>query len=286
MSLVAEQLAGEGAFADAAGVGLHDADAFIELELRNAGADGRVGRESGGRGGVGVNAEVDIAQCAELSLEHDGLAGLHRIGEVHGRVAHIVGKGLAVLFEPCHDLVNVYRLVAVAAGDGEVFPLDDIGNAAAQVIEVFKVAHAQRLFHELIGIDRRNAAACRAELLVAEPVLFQAVKELVIGHADGRAVADLEICRAYCYAAGAQTRGLIKQVLKVDDYAGAEDINGVVAKDAGRQQVQDELALVVYHGVACVVAALIADNDVVIFREQIDHAALALIAPVCSHDCS
>ena len=154
------------------------------------------------------------------------------------------------------------------------------------MIEVLKVAHAQRLFHELIGIDRRNAAACRAELLVAEPVLFQSVKELVIGHADGRAVADLEVCRAYCDAAGAQTRGLIKQVLKVDDYAGAEDVDGVVAKDAGRQQVQDELALVVYHGVACVVAALIADNDVVIFREQIDHAALALIAPVCSHDCS
>ena len=176
--------------------------------------------------------------------------------------------------------------MAVAAGDGEVFPLDDIGNAAAQVIEVLKVAHAQGFFHELIGIDRRNAAACRAELLVAEPVLFQAVKELVIGHANGRAVAYLEICRAYCYAAGAQTRGLIKQVLKVDDYAGTEDINGVVAKDAGRQQIQDELTLIIYHGVACVVAALIADNDVVIFREQIDHAALALIAPVCSHDCS
>ena len=63
----------------------------------------------------------------------------------------------------------------------------------------------------------------------------------------------------------AQTRGLIKQVLKVDDYAGTEDINGVVAKDAGRQQIQDELTLIIYHGVACVVAALIADNDVVIF---------------------
>ena len=176
--------------------------------------------------------------------------------------------------------------MTVAAGDGEVFPLDDIGNAAAQVIEVFKVAHAQCFFHELIGIDRRNAAACRTELLVAESVLFQSVKELVIGHADGCAVADLEVFRAYCDTALAQTRGLIKQVLKVDDYASTEDVDGVVAEDAGRQQVQDELALVVYHGVACVVAALIADNDVVIFREQIDHAALALIAPVCSHDCS
>ena len=176
--------------------------------------------------------------------------------------------------------------MAVSAGDGEVFPLDDICNAAAQVIEVFKVAHAQGFFHELIGIDRRNAAAGRAELLVAESVLFQSVKELVIGHADGRAVTYLEICRAYCYAAGAQTSGLIEKVLKVDDYAGAEDVDGVVAENAGRQQIQDELALIIYHGVACVVAALIADNDVVIFREQIDHAALALIAPVCSHDCS
>ena len=40
----------------------------------------------------------------------------------------------------------------------------------------------------------------------------------------------------------------------------------VVAQDAGGQQVQNELALVVDDGVAGVVAALIADDDVILLR--------------------
>lgn len=154
------------------------------------------------------------------------------------------------------------------------------------MVKVFKIAHSDGLFHELIGIHRRNAAAGRAELLIAEPVLFKSVKELVIRHADGSTVADLEVFGAYRNAALTQARCFVKQVLKVDDYAGAEDIDGVVAQDTGGKQVQDELALVVYNGVAGVIAALIADNDIVLFREQVDHTALALIAPVGSNDCS
>ncbi len=107
----------------------------------------------------------------------------------------------------------------------------------------------------------------------------------MVGHADRRAVAYLEVCGAYRNAALAQARGLVKQMLKVDNYSRAEDIDGVVAQDAGRKQVQDKPALVVNDGVTGVVAALIADNYIVFFREQIDHAALALIAPVGSNDC-
>ena len=79
---------------------------------------------------------------------------------------------------------------------------------------------------------------------------------------------------------------MAEKMLKVDDDAGAEYVHGVVAQYARRQQVENELALVVNDGVTGVVAALIADNDVVLFREQIDHTALALVAPVGSHDCS
>ncbi len=108
----------------------------------------------------------------------------------------------------------------------------------------------------------------------------------MIGHADRCTVADLKVCGAYRNAALAQTRSLVEQVLKVDDYARSEDVDGIVAQDAGGQQIQDEPALVVDDGVTGIVAALIADDYIVPFRKQIDHAALALIAPVCSYDCS
>ena len=79
---------------------------------------------------------------------------------------------------------------------------------------------------------------------------------------------------------------MAEKMLKVDDDAGAEYVHGVVAQYARRQQVEDELALLVDDGVTGVVAALITADDVIIRREQVDHAALALVAPVDSHDCS
>ena len=106
----------------------------------------------------------------------------------------------------------------------------------------------------------------------------------MIGHADGRAVAYLEVGGAYRYAALAQAIDLIEQMLKVDNDSRAEHIHGVIAQYARRQQIQDKLSLVVHHGVTGVVAALITDNNIILFREQIDHTALALIAPVGSHD--
>ena len=47
---------------------------------RNAGADGCIGTDDVGRGGVGVDAEVDVAQSAQLGLEQDLLPGGIRIG--------------------------------------------------------------------------------------------------------------------------------------------------------------------------------------------------------------
>jgi hypothetical protein len=50
--------------------------------------------------------------------------------------------------------------------------------------------------------------------------------------------------------------------------------------------MQGKFAVFVHHGVARVVAALIAADDVVFLGDQVDHAALALVAPVDAHDCT
>ena len=176
--------------------------------------------------------------------------------------------------------------MAVAALDREVFPLDDIGDALTDLGEVSQVAHAQSLFHILVRVHGGDAAAGRSEFLITETILLETVKELVIGHAYSRAVADFEVRGAYLNAALAQTRDLVCQVLKVYDDTGAEDVHGPVAQDAGGQQIEYEPALVVDDGVACVIAALIADDDIILFREQVYHSALSLVAPVCSYDCS
>ena len=56
-------------------------------------------------------------------------------------------------------------------------------------------------------------------------------------------------------------------------------------QDAGGQQVQDELARIGHNGVAGVVAALIAGDDIGVFCQQVDDAALALVSPIDASDC-
>ena len=49
---------------------------------------------------------------------------------------------------------------------------------------------------------------------------------------------------------------------------------------------ENEFAALVHDGVTGVVAALIADNDLMLGGEKIDHAALSLVAPVDSNNSS
>ena len=104
------------------------------------------------------------------------------------------------------------------------------------------------------------------------------------GHSDGGAVGDLQVLRADLNALFGQCGDLFLEMLRVDDHAAAHDADNVRAQDAGGDQVQDELAALVLNGVAGVVAALIAGNNVIILTEQVDHAAFALVAPVDTGD--
>ena len=69
-------------------------------------------------------------------------------------------------------------------------------------------------------------------------------------------------------------------MLDIHDHTVAHDVDLVLAQYCGRQQVKDEFAFVVDDGVSCVVSALIADDDVLLLRKQIDHSALAFVTPV------
>ena len=175
--------------------------------------------------------------------------------------------------------------MAVALFHKEVFPLQQIGEPRPQGVPMPEIPQAQGLFHVFVGVHGRDAPAGGAELLVPQAILLQDVQQLVIGHADGGPVAEQQMAGLHGDAALAQALHLTIQVLQVDDDARAQDVDGLVPQDAGGHQVHDELALFVDHGVAGVVAALITHHDIVAGGQQVHHAALALVAPVGSHDC-
>lgn len=74
-------------------------------------------------------------------------------------------------------------------------------------------------------------------------------------------------------------------MVQVDDHARAQHTDNVRVQDAGGQQVQDELALRGDDGVPGVVATLIAGHHIGVFRQQVDDAALAFIAPIDTSNC-
>ena len=86
-SLFAAHANRERACADASGISLHDADALIELDTRNACTDWSECRNRGGRGGVRIDTEIDIAQSTELGFEQNVLAGLMRFTKINAHVA-------------------------------------------------------------------------------------------------------------------------------------------------------------------------------------------------------
>ncbi len=152
-------------------------------------------------------------------------------------------------------------------------------------------AHAEGFFHVFIGIHGRDAAAGGSELFVGKPLFFQTIQQNVIRHSDDRTVADFQIVGRDFHALRAQTGGFFVKEFKVDDHAATEHVDDVLAQNSRRKQIQNKFPPFVDHGVPRIVAALITADDVVLRRKQIDHSALAFVAPVdtanrCKHKIS
>ena len=133
-----------------------------------------------------------------------------------------------------------------------------------------------------VGVGDAAAGGAESTALLGKAVFFQPILHLVPRHRNGGLIGELQILGADFHTTGFDGLHLVCEVLEVNHHAGAQHTGHVRVQDAGGQQVQDELALLGDDGVSSIVAALIAGNDVSMFGQQVDDAALALIAPVDS----
>ena len=256
---------------------------------RDACADGGVSADDVGGGGVGVDAEVDVAQSAQLGLEQHLLAGGICVSQILAHVADVILEDGGILLQPCPHLVHADGGGVVAALHHQVLGIHHGHQALLHaVVQVEQVAHAQGLLHVLVTVSVGDAALGGAELCagLGQAGLFQAVLIHMVGHGDGGPVGDLQVIGGDGNALLPQLVDLAVQMVRVDDHTVAHHADNVGAQDAGGQQVQHELAALVLDRMASVVAALITCNDVILLADQVDHAALALIAPVDTRNCS
>ena len=168
--------------------------------------------------------------------------------------------------------------------EDEVLPLQQVGQVPLQVVGVEKLARLQGLLLVLVRVEGGDALLGGAVLLVLQALFLQGVQLPVPGQQQGGPVADLQVLRGDGDAGSPNVLHLIVKVFAVQGHAVAQDVHHALPEDAGGQQVQGELALVVDDGVTGVAAALIANGDVIVAGEQVHHAALALVAPVDAYD--
>ena len=205
---------------------------------------------------------LQVAQSAELGLKKYAFARGRSSHEEAAGIAYEGAERLAEALQPGADLLGHEALGAVDPCEGEVFPLQYLGEALFHLPGVVEVAGLKRLFLVLVGIEGGDALLRRAELVRAEALLLERVLLLVPGHEQARALAYHEIVRCDGHALGADCLDLLQEALEIERHAGAENIHDPGAEDARRQQVQGKFAVFVYNGVPRVPAALITDDDV------------------------
>ena len=117
---------------------------------------------------------------------------------------------------------------------------------------------------------------------VAGRRLAGGVEQPVVGEDDLGAVGEQQV-RADLDALRADGRDLVEEGLGVDDDAGPDD-SDAAADDPGRKQMEGEVAVAELDGVARVVAAVVARDDVEAIGEQVDDLPFALVAPLAAED--
>ena len=203
--------------------------------------------------------------------------------------AHITDEGRKVrrlLPAPVQQGIVAHGLLMVAARQLHVLGVQNHVQTVlgALLVQMQKITQTQGLFAVLVAVSVGNAAPGRAEraALFGKAVLFQPILYLVPRHGDSSLIGEFQVLRLHLHPARFNGLHLSGQMLEVDHHAGAQHAGHLRVQDTGGQQVQDELALLGHNGMAGIVATLIARNDIGIFGQQVDDAALALIAPVDS----
>ena len=180
-------------------------------------------------------------------------------------------------------LVHLRRLEAVEVGeDGRVVRQEGAGEGD-EAVGVDEVGDPDAGPVRLRLVGRSDAARGRADVGAAERLLPRAVEEGVGREDDVGAVGELQVL-AHLDARGPEARDLGDEGPRVDDEAVADDVQDPLPADAGRDEAEGEVAVFELDGVAGVVAALVARDDVEGGGDQVDDLPLPLVAPLPPDD--
>ncbi len=158
-------------------------------------------------------------------------------------------------------------------------------DVLAQQRQVEQVGHAQAAAGYLVFIRWPDAARGGADLYAPGCGFRGQFDHAVVRQDHLRAVADEQLA-VHFHARAAQRVHFLEEGEWINDDAVADHGRAVLAQDAARHQLQDELLARDGDRVPGVVAARIARHHREAVRQNVDDLALAFVAPLgADHDC-
>ena len=280
---VAAQLRGERAVPHPRAIGLGDADRPVDLGRGHARSRAGSARGRARRRDEGVRAVVEIQHGPLSTLEEHGGACLHPAVEEKGGVGDIGRQPSGIAEIRAQDALDGEALRVVDLAEEPVLLRHVVFELLAEQALVEEIGHADAHAGGLVGIGGPHALARGADAVLARLGLAGPVERGVIGHDHVRVLGDVEVAVEGNPALDERLH-LLDQRGGIDDHAAADDVAAARVQDPRRDGLQHELLAPHHPGVSGVVAALKANDHVEVRREHVHHLALALVAPLRSHD--
>ena len=233
------------------------------------------------RGDERVAPVVEVEERALGTLEEDVLAPGEGGLDEPGRVVEVALEAPAPVERTLDEGLDRHRLEAHGPEE-EVLVREDAPDALGEHRPIEEVLHPQPDPPGPVAVGRPDAAAGRADLRPAEAGLVAPVEGDVVRHDHVGAAADLDLRDVD--APGGQHVQLGDERRRVDDHAVADDRRDVRIEHARRHEVELEDLVAGDHGMAGVVAALVADDHRDLLGEEVGGLALALISPLQPDD--
>ena len=170
----------------------------------------------------------------------------------------------------------------VHLGQDGVLLLQDHVELLPEDLGVEQVLDPQAHPGRLVGVGGPDPPLGRAQLVLAQVALGQPVELVVVRHDQMGVAADQQ--PRGVDPLGREGVDLGEQHGRVDDHPVADDRGDVVVEDAARHQLEGEGLAVHHDGVAGVVAALVADDQLHLLGQEVGELALALVTPLGPDD--
>ena len=224
---------------------------------------------------------IQVEQRPLGAFEEDVFAAPERVLDQRRRVVEVVAQAPSPARGKLDEGIGAVRLGAVP-GEEEVLVREDAVQPGPQGIRIEQVLHPQACPGRAVLVGGTDPATRRANLAVAEGRLAGRVQCAVIRQDHVRGA-------AHPHVSGVDSPfvkhfELADQGVRVHDDPAADNGRDVGVEHPRGDQVELERLLADDDRVAGVIAAVGADHDRDRLGEEVGRLALALVAPLKSHD--